>query len=172
MKRINILKAGITLILFCIFLTGKLSAQSKESDVKSIVLHKDSLFWKDYNTCNISNLRTFFSDDVEFYHDKGGATFGLQALVDAFKKGMCNEQQSFRLRREAVKGTVKIFLLQNNNVVYGAIISGEHVFYIVQNGKETLDGHGIFTNIWMLKDGEWKMTRVLSYDHGPAVQPK
>ena len=56
-------------------------------------------------------------------------------------------------------------------MVYGAILSGEHVFYVRQKGKpEVLDGRAKFTHLWLLKDGVWKMSRVLSYDHGPAVR--
>jgi hypothetical protein len=52
---------------------------------------------------------------------------------------------------------------------YGAILTGEHVFYILEKGKsERLDGLAKFTHVWRFKDNEWKMHRVLSYDHGPA----
>jgi hypothetical protein len=41
---------------------------------------------------------------------------------------------------------------------------GEHRFYLTQEGQEEkLDGIGQFTNLWQLKGGEWKMSRVLSY---------
>jgi hypothetical protein len=80
------------------------------------------------------------------------------------KKGLCGNPD-WRLRREAVAGTVKVYPLNN----YGALISGEHVFYINETGKkEKLDGLAKFTQLWQFKNNEWKMSRVLSYDHGPA----
>ncbi|MGB4400984.1 MAG: hypothetical protein WBJ10_16550 [Daejeonella sp.] len=61
--------------------------------------------------------------------------------------------------------------LRNGNEIYGTIISGEHVFYLTQNGKhEMKDGLARFTQVWLLKDGTWKMTDILSYDHGPAYR--
>ncbi|MGD4956904.1 hypothetical protein QT827_22445, partial [Xanthomonas citri pv. citri] len=49
---------------------------------------------------------------------------------------------------------------------YGAIISGEHNFYITQKGKnEFHSGVANFTQLWQLQNGKWKMTRILSYNH-------
>ena len=111
----------------------------------------------------------FFTNDVEFYHDKGGITNGLENLAMSMKKNLCSNE-NFRLRREAVAGTVKVFSLQQSNSIYGAIISGSHVFYINEKGKkERLDGLAKFTHVWLLKDNVWKMSRILSYDHGPAL---
>ena len=74
-----------------------------------------------------------------------------------------------RLRREAVKGIFNVFPLRSATGIYGAIISGEHVFYVSENGgNERLDGLSKFTHVWILADSTWKMSRVLSYDHGPA----
>jgi hypothetical protein len=84
------------------------------------------------------------------------------------KKNLCGSG-NFRLRRAAVKGTVNVFVMRANNNVYGAIISGEHVFYVNEKGKEEfLDGRARFAQLWMLKDGQWKMSRILSYDHHEA----
>jgi len=63
-----------------------------------------------------------------------------------------------------VEGSVKVFPVPD----YGAIISGEHLFYIVENSTERLDGLATFVHVWQYKNGEWKMSRVLSYDHRPA----
>jgi hypothetical protein len=52
---------------------------------------------------------------------------------------------------------------------YGALISGEHIFYVNESGKkEYLDGYGKFTHLWRFENNSWKMSRIVSYDHGPA----
>jgi hypothetical protein len=59
--------------------------------------------------------------------------------------------------------------LRNGDAVYGAIISGEHYFYVTENNKpEKREGLAKFTQLWLLKNNEWKMAVILSYDHGPA----
>jgi hypothetical protein len=55
--------------------------------------------------------------------------------------------------------------------VYGAVMTGEHLFYLREPGKaEFPDGRARFAHLWLLKDGAWRMARVLSYDHGPATR--
>lgn len=159
----------LTAFLLSLFIiSNSVSAQANEEQLAQIILKKDSLFWDSYNRCDTTNYNQFFSDDVEFYHDKGGITTGVQGLALSVKKNLCSNPD-FRLRREAVKGTLKVFPLAKSGELYGAILSGEHVFYILEKGKEArLDGRARFTHLWLLKDNVWKMTRVLSYDHRPA----
>ncbi|MNC99919.1 hypothetical protein D3C83_183680 [compost metagenome] len=47
---------------------------------------------------------------------------------------------------------------------YGAMEVGVHRFCHVENGKEDC-GNFKFVHIWQKKDGQWKITRVVSYDH-------
>ncbi|WP_157717331.1 hypothetical protein [Christiangramia echinicola] len=55
----------------------------------------------------------------------------------------------------------------------GAVLSGEHLFYIQEENSERLDGQAKFNHLWLLKEGEWKMHRVLSYDHrAPEIEMK
>jgi hypothetical protein len=159
-------KHQLVFFAFCVLFSLEVRAQA---DLAKIILKQDSLFWVTYNTCEIEESRPFFTEDVEFYHDKGGLTAGKENVITTFKKNLCSNPD-FRLRREAVEGSVKVFPLQNANTVYGAILSGEHVFYILEKGKnERLDGQANFTHLWLLKDGQWQMSRVLSYDHRPAL---
>ena len=154
--------------LLALFFTKASDAQDAEQKVTQQILHKDSMFWQSYNRCDTAGYDQFFSNDVEFYHDKGGITLGADNMALSIKKNLCSNSD-FRIRREEVKGTVKVFPLQNNGVIYGTILSGEHFFYISEKGKaERLDGKAKFTHLWLLKEGVWKMTRILSYDHGPA----
>jgi Domain of unknown function (DUF4440)/Domain of unknown function (DUF3471) len=140
-----------------------------KDDVTATIFHKDSLFWVAYNRCDVEGMIVFFSDDLEFYHDKGGITQGIENFRTTLSKGLCGNE-NLKLRREAVHGTVKVYPMKKNDTTYGAIISGDHYFYVIEKGKqEFLDGHAKFAQLWLLKNGEWKMTRILSYDHKPAA---
>jgi hypothetical protein len=140
-------------------------AQKEQEKVIDTILHLDSLFWNVYNSCDTTRFKDFFTADVEFYHDKGGATIGIEALNESFKKNLCSNSD-YHLRREAVEGTVKVYTLHKGDEIYGAVITGEHLFYAKQREKsEFLDGQASFTHLWLLKNGEWRMSRVLSYNH-------
>ncbi|MBC7830206.1 MAG: nuclear transport factor 2 family protein [Chitinophagaceae bacterium] len=157
-------------LLFSVFpFFNLLFAQTEQQKLSATILYKDSLFWIGYNNCDMKSFQQFFTTDVEFYHDKGGITIGLEKLAGITQKNLCGTS-NFRLRREAVEGSIKVFPLQNSDTIYGAVISGEHLFYVRETGKEErLDGQAKFTHVWLLKDGIWKMARIISYDHGPAT---
>jgi hypothetical protein len=159
---------GAMLAFFPILFFDGMNARAQAPNVSQVILTADSLFWEAYNKCDVAGMSQFFTSDVEFYHDRGGLTQGLENFVAALKKGLCGNDES-RLRREAVRESVSVFPMQNAGAVYAAIISGQHVFYIVEKGKEPrLDGKARFTHLWLLDESGWKMSRVLSYDHGPA----
>jgi len=169
MKRKYAIQSSITLLLAIFLFSQSGLTQTEQQKLSSTILAKDSLFWRTYNNCDTARFKNFFTDDVEFYHDKGGLTVGLETFAASFKQNLCSNND-FRLRREVVAGTVKVFPLQKSDIIYGALLSGEHVFYILEKGKkERLSGHARFTHVWLLKDGNWKMSRILSYDHGPAT---
>ncbi|MHA3788089.1 nuclear transport factor 2 family protein [Flavobacterium hauense] len=116
-----------------------------------------------YNTCDLEKVKTFFTNDLEFYHDKGGYSKGLDKFSETMKNNICNDQHRKIIRKPVIK-TFKVYPLDG----YGAILIGEHDFYSAENGKETKTGTAKFTHVWLLKDGYWKMARVLSYDHKAA----
>jgi ketosteroid isomerase-like protein len=148
------------------------AAQAAGPDRDATVAERDAAFWRAYNACDAAAIRQFFTEDVEFYHDRGGATVGLDALDAAIRKNLCGG--GARVRRAAVDGSVRVSTLRDGERVYAAIVAGEHTFHVTQPGKpEFLDGQARFTHLWRLQDGVWRMSRVLSYDHGPpaARQP-
>lgn len=145
------------------------SAQPVAPDPAAAVRVRDDAFWRAYNACDTAAFRGFFTTDVEFYHDRGGATIGLDALDAGLAKNLCGGAS--KLRREAVPDTVRWSILRNGDAVYGAIVAGEHVFYVRAPDKpEVLDGGARFTSLWLLQDGTWKMARLLSHDHGPPAR--
>lgn len=146
---------------------SSIHAQSQENGIKQI-LQADSLFWVAYNSCDVEGMSRFISDDIEFYHDKGGILNGKAAFIETSSKNLCSNKD-WKLRREAVPGTVAIFPMKSRDSLYGALLSGNHYFYINETGKkEVRDGLAKFLHLWRLQDGQWKMTRIFSYDHGPA----
>ncbi len=159
------MKTFLTIIFLALY---SLSFAQTDQELSSTIIRLDSLFWNSYNNCDTAKMGSFFTEDVEFYHDKGGPTLGLHDLVHSFSKNLCSNKD-FRLKREAVEGSYKVYPLKKDNVIYGAILSGEHVFYVLEPGKgERPTGLAKFTHLWLLNDGVWKMKRVLSYDHGPV----
>lgn len=147
------------------------SAFSQENDeqLTNLILQKDSAFWRAYNTCDVATMQKFVTHDLEFYHDKGGITLGDSAFAASFKNNVCAFRDSFSLRREEVTETVHVYPMHKNGKIYGALISGDHLFYIKNKGQEEhAEGLAKFTQLWVMENGEWKMSRVLSYNHGPA----
>ena len=155
------------LVLHAVLAAAALLAQpAPAADPAAAVAERDAAFWRAYNACDVAAVEGFLTIDVEFYHDRGGPIAGRDALGPALKTGLCGA--ATRVRRAPVEGTVRISILKQDDAVYGAVMSGEHVFYVTQPGKaEFLDGHARFTHLWRLQDGAWRMSRILSYDHGP-----
>ena len=157
-------KLSLTLFLF----SSPLIAQTANDSLEGTIRHEDAVFWDAYNRCDVDKMSQFFWSDIEFFHDKGGLTVGLGPFVETLKNGLCGKP-TFRLRREAIPDAVKFYPLQKNGVTYGAVLSGEHYFYINDSGKpEYRDGVAKFFHVWLLKDGMWKMARVVSYNHRAA----
>lgn len=128
----------------------------------------DSEYWKAFNACEVQRQTRMNAEDLEFYHDIGGFMRGRESFAESTAKNICG-RRDWRLRRAEVPGTVKLFPLRSNGKVYGAVIAGEHYFYHTNKGHpETLEGRARFTHTLLLKDGEWQVARVLSFDHGPS----
>ncbi|QNK03865.1 nuclear transport factor 2 family protein [Dyella telluris] len=113
----------------------------------------DTKVFDAFNTCDMKTFGDYFSDDVEFYHDKGGVQHSREAVVEATRKNICH-----KVRRELV-GTLEVYPIKD----YGAIEMGTHRFCQMDTGK--CEGMGKFMNIWRYQNGQWQMTRVVSYDH-------
>lgn len=131
--------------------------QNQEELNKAITALDAGLF-DAYNKCDLAKFGSFIDDNVEFYHDQGGVTMGRAALVESVKKNICGTTT-----RELVPATLQIYYMKG----YGAIEMGVHRFHHPGH-PEIGDGEGKFVHLWQCKDGAWKVTRVLSYDHHAA----
>lgn len=161
------MKTKFFLLSFALTLTAIVNSQNKLSNLEKTIYHHDSIFWAGYNKCDIPVFKKYITKDFEFYHDKGGLTSGTEDFMKTVTGGLCNKTNTWTLRREVVKGSTKVYVLNK----YGAILRGEHIFYLKEKGKkERLVETAKFTHVWKHENNGWKMSRVLSYDHQDAVQ--
>jgi hypothetical protein len=122
----------------------------------------DRMVFDAFNSCDLEKIGQLWTEDLEFYHDRSGLLVSRRSNLEEIRKNLCGAEQSSRLRRELVAGSMEVYPLNH----YGAIQMGSHRFYIVADGKKDhLDGVGKFVHVWHQSDGKWQMSRILSYDH-------
>lgn len=122
---------------------------------RTIASLDDALF-DAYNRCDVEKFVAFLADDLEFYHDQGGVTHGNKSVADQIKKNICG-----KVRRELVSGTLEVYPMRG----YGAVETGVHRFHHPNAQNTEPVGEAKFIHLWQNKDGVWKITRVISYDH-------
>lgn len=132
------------------------SVPDKGNTLYNEIAHMDSVLFNAFNTHNYEVLKNIFTEDLEFYHDKGGLMNYAQNMA-SFKNLASNNNG---LNRKLVEGSMEVYPVKD----YGAIQVGEHTFCHKENGKDDC-GTFKFLHIWQKKDGVWKISRVASYDH-------
>ncbi len=132
-----------------------------QTELETTVTTLDAALFAAYNQCDLEKFASFIAEDVEFYHDKGGVTLGREALTDAIKKNICG-----KVTRALVPGTLQVYPMKG----YGALEIGVHRFHHPgQEATETV-GEAQFIHLWQYKNGAWKITRVISYDHHDSAK--
>ena len=161
--------AFTAMMLTSAFAIGQSVPQGWDADVRQF----DQAYWDAYNQCDIKKMAQMNADGMEFYHDKGGVMLGKEKFNAAMEKNICGNP-SHRVRREAIADSVHVFPLMGNGKLYGAVIEGNHRFYNNAPGiPEVASDRARFNHLLLLKDGAWKVARVLSYDHGKVKsEPK
>ena len=141
---------------------GALRAQSTAAPdaLYKTVASLDAQLFDAYNKCDLVKLGSMVSDDLEFYHDKTGLAVGKGLFLTAIKQHICGKVQ-----RELTPGTLEVHPLKG----YGAVEMGSHRFLHPSNPSDGV-GEAKFVMLWQEKDGGWKLTRVISYDHESAAK--
>lgn len=104
----------------------------------------------------MEKFRSLFTEDLEWFQDNGGL-LSYATVFETFGKSF---KQENKLSRELVNGSLEVHPVKD----YGAIETGMHKFRHMENGKE-ITGTFKFLMIWQKKDRQWKISRVVSYDH-------
>ncbi len=156
----------LTVASFGVVDSNNTIASHAENDVYTILKANDSLlFERSFNKCETKYLNQLISEDFEFYHDISGLETSKEAFINSMKNGICNPANATKSRRELVPGTLEVFPLKNNGKIYGALQNGVHKFFETTNGVEVAGSIAKFSHLWILKDEQWQLQRVISYDH-------
>jgi len=151
-------------LLLSIFIYSNALAQSQNErkvattqiELFNKVANLDSSLFAAYNSKNLNLMKTYFTKDLEWYQDNGG-------LID-FEKVFSNFQSIFNrdydLKRNLIRESLEVHPIEG----YGAIEIGKHQFKHIENGKMEI-GTFKFVMIWKNDNGNWKISRVISYDH-------
>ncbi len=154
------------LTVIAIFTSHITHAQlSKTSALYQTLKKQDSLLFDvGFNTCNIPEFETLVSDNFEFYHDQAGMMLSKTAFINSVKNNVCS--LNYKASRVLEPGSMEVYPLEKNGVMYGAIQTGVHRFFALEPGKPLyFTSRAKFSNVWKLETGEWKLIRSLSYDH-------
>src|SRR5689334_8941159 len=131
-------------------------AAPSNQDLYNEVKRLDAALSEAFNTHDVNKLKSLFADDLEFFQDNEGLAGYKQTLRD-FETMFA---QGNNITRELVGNTLEVYPVKD----YGAIEIGAHRFCHVENGKQEC-GTFRFVHIWHKKDGEWKISRAISYAH-------
>jgi hypothetical protein len=149
-----------------IFAATAAQAEDRKPEAEALyqqMLALDTALFDSFNKCadpaEFTKHAAFFAKDVEFFHDLGGLTLGIEALLVNTKKNVCG-----KFRRELDVASFRAYPIPG----YGAMTIGTHRFC---HTPTTCEGIGEFTTVWKETKGVWQITRALSYAHASLPAP-
>jgi ketosteroid isomerase-like protein len=116
----------------------------------------DTQLFEAFNAKDLSKFKPLFTEDLEWYQDNGGL-LSYDTVFANFEKMFQNEN---KLTRTLVKGSLEVHPIKD----FGAIEVAQHQFRHMENGKEEV-GTFKFVAIWKKIGNQWKISRMISYDH-------
>lgn len=127
--------------------------QPADKKLYDTIVYLDSVLFEGYNTCKLDRFERYFSDSIEFYHDKGGLSTSKKQLIESLKNNICG-----KVTRELIPGSIEVYPIPG----YGAVQIGNHRFHNNHEPPGTPSRIGKFVHTWQYKNGEWKLSRVIS----------
>lgn len=123
-----------------------------DEEIYDIIVAKDTEYFNAYNTCDIKKQASLYSEDLEFFHDKGGLSTSKQEVLAGIEKNICE-----KVTRTLVAGSIEVYPIKD----YGAIEIGYHKFYNNQepNAKSKASK---FIMVWKNEDEKWFISKVIS----------
>jgi ketosteroid isomerase-like protein len=161
MKKQSITKLTYYLSFLFVLSINLTHAQEKKVAPTSQELYNeisamDTALFDAFNSKSIITFKPMFTEDLEWYQDNGGLLSHETVFIN-FEKMFKNEN---KLTRTLVKGSLEVHPIKD----FGAIEIATHQFRHMENGKEEV-GTFKFVAIWKKVNNQWKISRMISYDH-------
>ena len=155
---------NLILLLFTISIYSTVIAQSQnerkvattQKELFNKVAQLDSSLFAAYNSKKLDLMKTYFTNDLEWYQDNGGL-INFEKVFENFNSIF---NRDYDLKRNLINESLEVHPIEG----YGAIEIGKHQFKHIENGKLEI-GTFKFLMIWKNDNGNWKISRVISYDH-------
>lgn len=114
------------------------------------------LFDAAFVSCDQAKFASLFTDDAEFYHDRAAPKYGDNV------KQLQSCPRDAGVKRTLVPGSLEVYPIKE----FGAMQSGRHTF--TREGEDSVE-IAQFVHLWKLVDGQWRIARVISFDHRPMT---
>ena len=149
------------ILLFLFSFPNAIRAQEKKvaptsEELYNEIENSDTLIFNAFNTQDFVLFKSMFTEDLEWFQDNGGL-LSYETVFKNFENMFHNEN---KLTRKLVDGSLEVHPIKD----YGAIEIGIHQFRHFENGKEEI-GTFKFVMLWKKVNNQWKISRVISYDH-------
>ena len=118
------------------------------------IVKQDSIFFDAYNHCDtkLGIYSDFYTEDLEFYHDKGGWMQSKKGVIDGTQKNSCG-----KVTRHVKPGSIEVYPIKD----WGAIEIGMHQFHNKME-PDAVPHDSKFIIFWKNVDGRWKINKVVS----------
>ncbi|WP_224487751.1 nuclear transport factor 2 family protein [Robertkochia flava] len=144
-------------------------AEIKLSPFEAEMALLDSLFYtRAYNQKDTALARKMIHEDFELYHDRIGALTDKDSLQASEVMIRRFFDIGKKYKRTLKPGTLRSFPMYNGKSLYGALQNGVNQYHNVKTGD--LEGTGHFIHLWIKEGDQWKLKRVISYDHKAIVE--
>jgi hypothetical protein len=123
-----------------------------DKEVYDAIVAKDAEYFDAYNTCDLEIQAALYSENLEFFHDKGGLSTSKQDVLTAIENNICG-----KVTRTLIEGSIEVYPIKD----YGAIEIGYHRFFNNQE-PDALSKASKFIMIWKNEEGNWFISKVIS----------
>ncbi len=123
-----------------------------DKEIYDIIVAKDKEYFTAYNTCDMKKQALLYSEDLEFFHDKGGLSTSKQEILTSIEKNICG-----KVTRTLIDGIIEVYPIKD----YGAIEIGYHKFYNNQE-PDAKSKPSKFIMVWKKEGEKWLISKVIS----------